>query len=115
MPVSSLEATPATRLDELWFEQHMFNDKIAVKVGQLAADTEFIISQGREKLEDMGQLRELNQTETVSPQDQPHHRRKLLATHVSQVVSIEARAPIPDRQGLPAMMCMHHSSFAFLT
>ena len=43
MPVSNLEATNATRLFELWFEQHMFNDKLAVKVGQLAADTEFII------------------------------------------------------------------------
>jgi porin len=46
MPVSSLEATPATRLFELWLEQHMFNDKLAVKVGQLAADTEFILSEG---------------------------------------------------------------------
>ena len=32
MPVSNLEATPATRLNELWLEQHMFNDKLAVKV-----------------------------------------------------------------------------------
>jgi porin len=46
MPVSSLEATNATRLFELWLEQHMFNDKLAVKVGQLAADTEFILSEG---------------------------------------------------------------------
>jgi porin len=46
MAVSNLEATPATRLDELWFEQHLFNDKLAVKVGQLAADTEFLISDG---------------------------------------------------------------------
>jgi porin len=46
MPVSSLEATDATRLFELWFEQHLFNDKLAVKVGQLAADAEFIISEG---------------------------------------------------------------------
>jgi porin len=46
MPVSSLEATPATRLFELWLEQHMFGDKLAVKVGQLAADTEFILSEG---------------------------------------------------------------------
>jgi porin len=44
--VSNLEATPATRLDELWLEQHLFNDHLAVKVGQIAADTEFIISQG---------------------------------------------------------------------
>ena len=46
MPVSNLEATDATRLFELWFEQHLFNDKLAVKVGQLAADAEFIISEG---------------------------------------------------------------------
>jgi porin len=46
MPVSNLEATDATRLFELWFEQHLFNDKLAVKFGQLAADAEFIISEG---------------------------------------------------------------------
>jgi porin len=46
MPVSNLEATPATRLFELWFEQHLFDDKLAVKFGQLAADAEFIISEG---------------------------------------------------------------------
>lgn len=46
MPVSNLEATDATRLFELWLEQHLFNDKLAVKFGQLAADAEFIISEG---------------------------------------------------------------------
>jgi porin len=46
MPVSNLEATDATRLFELWFEQHMFSDKLAVKFGQLAADAEFVISEG---------------------------------------------------------------------
>ncbi len=46
MPVSNLEATPATRLFELWFEQHLLNDKLAVKFGQLAADAEFVISEG---------------------------------------------------------------------
>ena len=44
MPVSNLEATPATRLFELWVEQHMFDNVLAVKVGQLAADQEFILS-----------------------------------------------------------------------
>jgi porin len=44
MPVSNLEATPATRLFELWVEQHMFDSVLAVKVGQLAADQEFILS-----------------------------------------------------------------------
>ncbi len=46
MPVSSLEAEPATRLFELWFEQHVFNDTLSVKVGQLAADAEFFFSEG---------------------------------------------------------------------
>lgn len=46
MPVSNLEATRATRLDEMYLEQHLFGDKLAVKVGQLAADTEFILSEG---------------------------------------------------------------------
>jgi porin len=46
MPVSNLEATDATRLFELWFEQHLFNDKVTVKIGQLAADAEFVISEG---------------------------------------------------------------------
>ena len=45
MPVSNLEATPATRLDEMYLEQHLFNDKLAIKIGQLAADTEFILSE----------------------------------------------------------------------
>ena len=46
MPVSNLEATDATRLFEMWFEQHLFNDKVAVRFGQLAADAEFVISEG---------------------------------------------------------------------
>jgi porin len=46
MPVSSYEATPATRLFELWLEQHMFDDHMSVRFGQLAADAEFIISNG---------------------------------------------------------------------
>ncbi len=32
MPVSNLEATPATRLFEMWFEQHMFDGRLSVKV-----------------------------------------------------------------------------------
>jgi porin len=45
-PVSGLEATPSTRLEELWLEQHLFNDKLAIRVGQLASDTEFVVSEG---------------------------------------------------------------------
>ncbi|MGH6791562.1 MAG: carbohydrate porin [Methyloceanibacter sp.] len=46
MPVSNLEATDATRLFELWFEQTLIKDKLKVKFGQLAADAEFVISEG---------------------------------------------------------------------
>jgi porin len=46
MPVTSLEATDATRLFELWLEQTVIKDKLAVRVGQLAADEEFILSEG---------------------------------------------------------------------
>ena len=46
MPVSNLEATDATRLFELWFEQHLYDDKLLVKFGQLAADEEFVTSDG---------------------------------------------------------------------
>ena len=46
MPVSNLEATDATRLFELWFEQTLIKDKLKVKFGQVAADAEFVISEG---------------------------------------------------------------------
>ena len=46
MPVTSLEAVDATRLFELWLEQTMFNGTVSVKFGQLAADAEFILSEG---------------------------------------------------------------------
>src|SRR4051812_13441596 len=45
MPASGIEALPSTRLYELWLEQKLFNDKVALRVGQLAADTEFLVSQ----------------------------------------------------------------------
>src|SRR5215210_5253378 len=45
MTASGIEALPSTRLYELWLEQKFFNDRIAVRAGQLAADTEFLVSQ----------------------------------------------------------------------
>jgi porin len=44
--VSKYEALPSTRLSELWLEQHLFNDHVTVRVGQLTADTEFLPSSG---------------------------------------------------------------------
>jgi len=42
--VSSLEAPRGTLLFELWYEQVFANKQLAVRVGQLAADQEFLIS-----------------------------------------------------------------------
>ena len=46
MPVSFIEATPDTRLFELWLEQKLFADKLSIRFGQLAADAEFLVSDG---------------------------------------------------------------------
>jgi porin len=46
MPVSNYEALASTRLSELWLEQYLFDDRLAVRVGQLTADTEFLLSDG---------------------------------------------------------------------
>ncbi len=42
---SGIEAVPSTRLYELWLEQKLLEDRLAVRAGQLAADTEFLVSQ----------------------------------------------------------------------
>jgi len=44
MTVSNIEARPNTRLYTLWLEQSGLDDAVAVRVGQLAADDEFMIS-----------------------------------------------------------------------
>ena len=43
--VSTLEAYPSTKLYEAWFEQKLADGKIAVRIGQIGADTEFFVSQ----------------------------------------------------------------------
>jgi len=43
--VSSLEAGRGTLLFELWYEQALLDKKLAIRVGQIAADQEFMISQ----------------------------------------------------------------------
>jgi porin len=42
--VSNIEADPATRLWELWYQQKMFDDKVDIKVGQQSIDQEFALS-----------------------------------------------------------------------
>jgi len=44
-PVSNIEATAATRLFEVWFEQALLSDKLTVRFGEFGADTEFITSE----------------------------------------------------------------------
>lgn len=43
--ISSIEAPRSTRLFELWYEQSLANGKVSVRVGQQAADQEFIATQ----------------------------------------------------------------------
>jgi porin len=43
--VSGIEATRATRLFELWYEQKLLDDKVAIRIGQQAADAEFQVSE----------------------------------------------------------------------
>jgi porin len=42
MPVSNIEATPTTRLFEMWVQQSLLDDKINVRLGQLGADQELM-------------------------------------------------------------------------
>jgi len=42
---SGIEADPATRLWELWYQQKMFDDKVDIKIGQQSLDQEFMVSQ----------------------------------------------------------------------
>jgi porin len=48
MPVSFIEADPATRLFELWLEQKLWADTVSIRFGQLAVDSEFMLSKGGE-------------------------------------------------------------------
>jgi porin len=41
---SNIEAQPSTRLFTAWFQKNFFDDKVSVRLGQIAADDEFLIS-----------------------------------------------------------------------
>ena len=43
--VTNIEAFPSTRLFELWLEQTFLNDKLSVRMGQIAVDDEFFASE----------------------------------------------------------------------
>jgi porin len=40
------DPTPATKLYKLWLEQSLFNKQLSVRVGQLAADGDFLVLEG---------------------------------------------------------------------
>jgi len=42
--IAAIEANGTTRLSELWLEQKIFNGQASIRVGQLAADSEFFFS-----------------------------------------------------------------------
>jgi porin len=46
MAVSNIEAVPSLRLYTLWAQQSLWNDAVNLRIGQLAADDDFLISTG---------------------------------------------------------------------
>src|SRR5260221_6850289 len=42
---SGIEATRATRLFDLWLQQELFDGLLSIRIGQIAADDEFFVSQ----------------------------------------------------------------------
>jgi porin len=44
MDISNIEAVPATRLYTLWLQQDLFDGRVSVRAGQLAADDEFVVT-----------------------------------------------------------------------
>jgi porin len=44
MTVSNIEARPALRLYTLWLEQNLLDDKLSLRLGQIRADEEFVVS-----------------------------------------------------------------------
>ena len=45
MTLSGIEAERATRLYTVWLEQKLFEDRVSIRAGQIAGDSEFIISE----------------------------------------------------------------------
>ena len=43
--VSNIEAPPSTKLFDLWVQQSLFDDTVSLRLGQIAADDEFFVSQ----------------------------------------------------------------------
>ena len=48
--VSNIEATPSTKLYQLWLEQSLFNDRVSIRIGQEGMNDEFMTSQASQVL-----------------------------------------------------------------
>ena len=46
--VTNIEATPSTKLYQLWLEQSLFNDRLTIRIGQEGMNDEFMTSQASE-------------------------------------------------------------------
>lgn len=44
LEISNISGFPTLRMFELWFQQELFEDRFSIRLGQLAADSEFFIS-----------------------------------------------------------------------
>jgi porin len=45
LTIGNIGATPSSRLFAAWFQQSLFDDTLSIRVGQIAADDEFYVSQ----------------------------------------------------------------------
>jgi porin len=104
--VSNIDAYDTPHLFELWYEQKVWQDKIAVRVGQLTADSEFAIStSGQDFLNStFGWMAPLA-TDSPSPQfpyASPGVRLSVAPDeHWSFLSGVYAGDPAPDRIGDP--------------
>ena len=46
--VTNIEATPSTKLYDLWLEQSLFNDRVSIRIGQEGMNDEFMTSKASE-------------------------------------------------------------------
>lgn len=45
LTISNIAGFNTLRMDELWFQQNLLDDRISIRLGQIRADTEFVISE----------------------------------------------------------------------
>jgi porin len=104
MPVSFIEADPATRLFELWLEQKLWDDTVSIRFGQLAADSEFMLSKGGEAFLN-GTWGWAALTTTNMPQNGPAYPLATPGVRVAFNPNDQLRAQIGVYNGNPAGDC----------